>query len=128
MGDTNDKDSFYYTYSAKENQEVLEIRKRYLPHEESKLDELKRLDNLVQNAGAVESLSIGIVGSLIFGLGMCLSLGVIGNMIWLGIIIGVLGAFIMLTAYPVHKKLFAKAKEKHAPRILELADELSKNN
>ena len=36
--------AFSYTYSAPENQEVLSIRKKYLPREETKLEELKRLD------------------------------------------------------------------------------------
>ena len=52
------ENTFHYTYSAKENQEVLRIRKKYLPHEESKIEELKRLDNLVQSAGITESLMI----------------------------------------------------------------------
>ena len=54
--------SFSYTYSAPENQEVLSIRKKYLPQEESKLDELKRLDHLVQTSGVLESLCAGIGG------------------------------------------------------------------
>lgn len=51
---------FSYIYSAKENKEILEIRKKYLPREESKLDELKRLDKIVQTSGTVESLCAGI--------------------------------------------------------------------
>ena len=34
------QNGFSYTYSAPENQEVLNIRKKYLPQEESKLEEL----------------------------------------------------------------------------------------
>lgn len=124
----DDQNTFSYTYNAKENQEILEIRKKYLPKEESKMEELRRLDNLVQNAGVIESLSLGIVGALVFGLGMCLSMKVIGNIMWLGIVLGLMGIAIMIVAYPVRRKLFAKAKEKYTPRILKLADELSKNN
>ena len=38
------ENTFSYKYSTVENKEIQEIRKRYLPHSESKLDELKRLD------------------------------------------------------------------------------------
>ena len=122
------ENTFEYTYSASENQEVLNIRKKYLPREETKLEELKRLDGLVQSSGTMESLIVGVGGSLVFGLGMCLSLEVIGHMIWLGILLGLIGTAGMLAAYPVHRKFFAKAKEKHTPRILELTAELTGSN
>ena len=120
--------SFSYTYSARENQEVLAIRKKYLPQEESKLDELKRLDNLVQTSGTLESLCAGLGGSMIFGLGMCLAMEVIGHMRWLGILLGLAGMFGIIAAYPLYRKFFAKAKAQYAPRILELTAELTRQN
>lgn len=60
--------SFSYSYSAKENKEVQEIRKKYLPQGESKMDELKRFDYTVQTSGIMESFCAGISGALIFGL------------------------------------------------------------
>lgn len=121
----NNEHAFFYTYSAKENQEVLDIRKKYLPQEETKLEELKRLDHLVQNSGVMEALIIGILGCLVFGLGMCLAMEVIGNAVWLGVILGLLGMAGMIAAFPVYRRYFHKAKNRHAPRILELTDELS---
>lgn len=118
---------FTYTYSAKENKEIQEIRKKYLPQVESKLDELKRLDEQAQNSGMIESLCAGIIGTLIFGLGMCLAMQVIGTgivMMVLGILFGLVGMVGMLFAYPVYRKKQKKAKEKLAPRILELTEEL----
>ena len=50
---------------------------------------------------------------------------VIGHMIWLGGILGLVGAAGMFLAFPVYRKFFNKAKLQHAPRILELAAELS---
>lgn len=123
----NNENTFSYTYSAKENQEVLNIRKKYLPQEENKLEELKRLDNLVQTSGITESLCAGIGGALIFGLGMCLAMEIIAHMVWLGVILGLVGIVGMLFAYPVYRKYFAKAKQKYAPRILQLTEELSGN-
>ena len=110
-----------------ENKEIQEIRKRYLPQSESKMDELKRLDAQVQNSGMVESLCVGIIGCLIFGLGMCLAMQVLGSgieRIILGILIGIIGMIGMLVAYPVYRRKQKKAKEKFAPRILELTEEL----
>ena len=125
-----DKDTFIYNYSAKENAEVQAIRKKYLPREESKLEELKRLDYMVQSSGMVESLSAGIGGALFFGLGMCLAMQVIGEgliLIILGVLIGIAGMIGMLVAYPVYRKVFEKTKEKYLPRIFELTAELSGN-
>ena len=119
------ENAFSYTYSATCNQEVLNIRKKYLPKEETKLEELKRLDHLVQNSGVTQSLCAGIGGCLIFGLGLCLAMEVIGQMIWLGVILGFVGAVGMLVAFPVYRRFFNKAKAQHTPRILELAAELS---
>lgn len=55
----------------KQRKDFQEIRRKYLPKEESKLDELKRLDNQVQNSGIVEWLCLGVCGALVFGLGLC---------------------------------------------------------
>ena len=119
------ENAFSYTYRATRSQEVLNIRKKYLPKEETKLEELKRLDQLVRNSGVTESLCAGIGGCLIFGLGLCLAMEVIGQMIWLGVILGLVGTVGMLIAFPVYRKYVNKAKAQHTPRILELADELS---
>lgn len=119
---------FSYIYSAKENKEILEIRKKYLPREESKLDELKRLDKIVQTSGTVESLCAGIGGVLIFGLGMCFSMQVIGSGVLMqiaGILLGLAGGIVMIVAYPIYQNVYNKTKEKHTPRILELAEALS---
>jgi len=121
------KEGFSYTYSAANNQEVLNIRKKYLPKEETKLDELKRLDYLVQNSGVVESLCAGVGGCLIFGLGMCLAMQVIGNAMWLGILLGLIGAVGMAFAYPIKQKAYGKSKAEHTSRILELTIELTGN-
>ena len=122
------ENEFSYTYSAKENQEVLAIRNKYLPREESKLEELKRLDALVQSSGVTQSLCAGIGGCLVFGVGFCLVMEVIGSFPWLGVIVGMIGMAGMLAAFPIYKKYLAKAKAQYAPRILQLADEVSKNN
>ena len=124
----NQENTFSYKYSAKENQEIEEIRKKYLPQSESKLEELKQLDEYVQKSGVLESLCLGIGGLLLFGLGICLSMKVIGNgtfMIVLGVLFGIVGMVGMLAAYPVYRSIFSKTKAKYTPKILELTAELS---
>ena len=119
------ENTFSYTYSAACNQEVLNIRKKYLPREETKLEELKRLDRKVQNSGVAEGLCAGLVGCLTFGLGLCLAMEVIGHTVWLGVVLGLVGAVGILAAFPVYRKLFNRAKAQYTPRILELAAQLS---
>ncbi|MBQ8266935.1 MAG: hypothetical protein IJZ21_00935 [Clostridia bacterium] len=123
--------TFSYNYSAKRNKEVQEIREKYLPREESKFEELKRLDNTVQNAGMIESLCTGIGGALVFGFGLCLVMQVIGSgafLVVLGVLLGIIGMCGMLAAYPVYRKMAQKAKTNYAPRILQLTDELMMKN
>ena len=121
----NDENTFYYSYSAKQNEEVQAIRSKYLPREESKLEELKRLDQCVHSAGMAQSLAVGIIGCMIFGLGMCIAMEVLAGGMVLGTLIGACGMAVMLAAYPVYRSCFRKAKAMYQPRILELAAELS---
>lgn len=116
---------FRYSYSAKQNAEVQAIRNKYLPREESKLDELKRLDYQVSNAGLPQALAVGIAGCLVFGLGMCIAMEVLVGGMVLGVLLGACGIAVMIVAYPVYRSCFRKTKTKHQPRILELAAELS---
>lgn len=120
--------TFTYNYSASVNKEVEAIRKKYMPQEESKFDELKRLDNTVQSAGVIASLIVGILACLIFGVAMCMVMDVIGGGIILGVFIGIIGAAGMTAAYPLYRYLSKTAKAELTPRILLLAEELSKTN
>ena len=126
--ETKQEVTFTYKYSAAENKEIQEIRERYLPKNESKLDELKRLDAQVQKAGMIESLCVGIISCLVFGLGMCLALEVLGSgiaIIVLGVLVGIIGMAGMLVSYLLYLKKQRSTKEALTPTILALADEIS---
>ncbi len=118
---------FHYQYSATESAEIQEIRKKYLPQPESKLEELKRLDHAVQNTGVNAALCVGIVSSLIFGTGMCHGMQVLGSgtvVQVVGIVLGLVGIAGMLAAYPLYRKLRANMKAKLAPQILDLVAQI----
>ena len=120
--------SFEYTYSAPQQEEIRRIREKYLPKEqiETKMDQLRKLDRSAEQPGTVVSLVIGIVGTLLFGVGMCCT------MIWtdyflLGIVVGVAGIFILAMAYPAYKAVTRRWRAKIAPQILKLTEELEQN-
>ena len=123
-----DNTIFKYNYSSSENEEVKRIRNKYIPKEESKLEMLKKLDSKVQNAGITPSLVLGMSGCMIFGIGICMALEAISGGILFATVCGISGLAVMLTAYPVYKYISKKTKNKFAPKILELSDELLINN
>jgi len=118
-------ENFQYTYSAKQQEEIEAIRKKYLPQEEDKMEMLKKLDRKAEKPGCIAALTMGIFGTLVLGIGMCCTMVWAEKLFYAGIIIGIAGMVIAAMAYPVYKKVTKKQREKIAAQILELADELS---
>ena len=119
--------SFEYTYSAKQQKEIEEIRKKYLPKEEDKMETLRRMDREAEKPGMMTSISIGTIGSLLLGIGMCCTM-LWGSTTWifvLGVIMGLLGLVIISQAYPMYKKITKKQREKIADQIIALSNEIS---
>ena len=114
-----EKDSFHYTYSAKQQEEIARIRQKYAPPEEDKMETLRKLDASVTRKGMIVSLT------LILGIGMCCVM-VWDGLFIPGIFIGMLGILGMIAAYPVYTHITQKQREKLAPEILRLTDELTK--
>ena len=128
------KEGFEFTYSAKEQEEIKRIRKKYAApaEEEDKMVQLRRLDASVYSKATTAALVIGIIGALVMGLGMSLvmtdigaALGTILAMI-VGVGIGVIGIVLICLAYPMYTRTLKKEREKIAPEILRLTDELMK--
>lgn len=119
---------FIYQYSAVQNKEIQHIRSKYLPKEENKIDTLRKMDYRVQTAGMVQSLSLGVIGCLIFGIGMCFGLDVFNGADWLAFLFCSIGLITMLPAYPMYKKISQKVKKKLTPEILRLSDEILKKS
>lgn len=122
----NKNERFEYTYSSEQQKEIEQIRKKYLPPMEDKMEQLRKLDQSTTTKGMIYSISLGIVGTLILGLGMCCCLEW-GEVLFIpGIIIGLLGMITLGIAYPVYVRVTKKEREKIAPQILALTEELTK--
>ena len=128
------EERFSFTYSAKEQEELKRIRQKYLPPEEDKMERLRRLDASVTKKATAVSITIGIIGALIMGSGMSLIMTNLGEMIGLygamkmliSIFIGIIGIFLIGYAYPVYHRIVKKERERIAPEIIRLTDELMK--
>lgn len=115
---------FEYTYSAPQNDEVKNIREKYLPKKETKMEQLRRLDESTTKKGLACSLALGIAGSLILGIGMCCAL-LWGKYLMIpGIIIGSVGIAGIALAYPLSIRITKKERARLAPAILKLTAEL----
>lgn len=132
--DNRDKETFHYTYSAKEQEEVSSIRKKYVAPEEDKMEQLRRLDASVTRKATSVSLVFGIIGTLFLGIGMSFAmtnlgeiLGANGTLAMLtGIAVGVIGIILVCLAYPIYNRIVKREREKIAPLIIQLTDELLK--
>lgn len=115
---------FVYTYSAPEQEEVKKIREKYLPKKENKLETLRRLDESTTKKGMACSLAMGILSSLVLGVGMCCTM-VWGSTLFVpGVFIGCVGIAGVAAAYPLFQRITKKEQERLAPEILQLTNEL----
>mgnify|MGYP003529555400 FL=1 len=126
MENKNENEVFSYTYSAKEQEEVKQIRKKYMPKEADKMEQLRRPDRSVTRKGAAVSIVMGIIGALTLGIGMCCAMVWMGQWFIPGIVIGLVGIILVSLAYPLYTHITQKEREKVAPEILRLTDELMK--
>ena len=120
------KEGFHYTYSAKEQEEIKRIRSKYIAPEEDKMTKLRKLDAAVYSKATMLSLMAGIIGTLVMGVGMCCCLVWTGFWFVPGIIIGLAGIALICLAYPLYSKTVKREREKIAPEIIKLTDELMK--
>lgn len=134
MENKNETKTFQYTYSAKEQEEIARIRKKYMTPQEDKMEQLRRLDRSVGQKATVAALVLGVIGALILGFGMSLvltDLGAVFGMtemlaLIMGILIGLCGMVPVALAYPVYNKVLKQERARIAPQILQLSEELIK--
>jgi uncharacterized membrane protein YuzA (DUF378 family) len=121
------KDLFQYTYSAKEQEEIQKIREKYLPKEENKMDALRKLDQSATKGGSIAALAVGALGALVLGFGMCCTMLWADQFFIPGIFIGIVGLCGVGAAFPLYQCMTKKRREKLAPEILRLTEELTKS-
>ena len=136
MENNNETNGFTYTYSAKEQAELKQIRDKYTkPTEvEDKMTRLRRLDASVTNTAQAVSLAFGVIGALILGSGMSLCMTDLGKILGsysdsamvVGIVVGVVGGALASLAYPIYNAIVKAKRKQLAPEIIRLTDELMK--
>jgi hypothetical protein len=106
-----------------------QLANEYAPKDTSKVVALRKLDAKAKRPANIFTYTFGTVSALVFGTGMCLSMGKIGSnttvSLVAGIIIGVIGMVGISVNYPLYKHILAKGKQKYAYEIIELAKEIS---
>ena len=125
------KEGFSFTYSAEQQKEVEAIRKKYLPKEEDKMEQLRRLHGIPTQKAQAASLALGVIGTLIMGIGMSLAMTDLGSALGaqamvIGILVGIVGITMITLAYPAYNRVLKKHRKRIAPEILRLSDELLK--
>ena len=125
------KEGFHYTYSAAQQQEVEDIRKKYLPREEDKLEQLRKLHGIPTQKAQALAIALGVIGTLSMGTGMSLFMTDLGAPLGslamvLGISVGVVGMVLVALAYPLYNRILEAERRRIAPEILRLTDELLK--
>ena len=100
------------------------LHTEYSEQKSSEVDKLCALDKKVKAPANVLAYTIGVLGALILGTGMCLAMKVIGDLMALGIVIGVLGIAIVSVNYPIYKLFLKSRKDKYSKEIIELSEQI----
>ena len=109
---------------------VQKIRTQYTQKQYTELDELKALDAKVKRPANVFGYTYGSIGAIIMGAGMSLVMTEIGSVIGLanamvpGIAVGVVGLAMVVSTYPIYKKMLNSRKKRYAPQVLALSKKL----
>lgn len=105
------------------------IASEYAPKETRKVVALKKLDSRAKLPANVFAYTFGVVMALVLGVGMCLSLQVIGDgssmFMVLGAIVGAIGIAGVSVNYPIYKRILDRSKTKYSADILALAKEIA---
>ena len=104
--------------------EIEEIRTKYLPKTENKLDKIRKLDESATRKATIQSIVVGLISSLIFGFGLCCVLVWKDSQFIQGIIIGIVGLCGMLLAFQLYSHILKVQRNKISEKIISLSDEL----
>ena len=111
-----------YRANEQDQKRAENIRRQYVSHEENKMEQLQKLDSKVKLPGRVAGTILGVTGALVMGAGM--SLVMVSNKIKKGLVVSIPGMVVALSAYPVYSLITDRRKEKYAPEIMSMSEEL----
>lgn len=106
------------------------LREEFAPQKKTGLDKALSLEKKMKLPALIFAYGFGIVGSVIFGIGMCLALEVLASGAWAlvgGIIIGILGVVMISSTYPIFLLIMKKRKFVYGPKILNALDQENKS-
>ena len=95
------------------------------------MEQLRRLHAIPTQKAQAASIAVGVIGALIMGTGMSLCMTELsgflgGTAMFIGIPVGIAGMILVALAYPIYNRVLKKQRERIAPEILRLSDELLK--
>lgn len=126
MSENQKTAAFRYSFSVDEQEEIRKIRSRYLPAEETPMDTLRRLDAQATRKASIYAIVMGAIGLLLLGTGMSCCLVWSGTAFVTGIFAGLAGMAVCAGAYPLYNRIAKRERERVAPQILKLTEELMK--
>ena len=90
------------------------------------MEQLQRLDASATQKATMYAIIVGVIGALILGTGMSCCMVWTDTLLIPGIAIGIIGMAVLAMAYPLYNRTLKKERQRIAPEILRLTDELMK--
>ena len=115
-----------FSYDEKQLQTAQNIRESYGERRETDLEKLRRLDEKVKRPADILAYTLGVIGALILGVGLCICMGVLGasNLFALGIVVGVAGIAVVVANYFIYRAVLNSRKKKYSAEVLALSDKI----
>ncbi len=105
------------------------IASEYAPKETRKVVALKKLDSRAKRPANVFAYTFGIVTALLLGVGMCLSMKVLGDGSMLftavGVAVGMIGIVGVSVNYAIYNRILENSKKKYSSDIIALANQIA---
>ncbi len=120
---SNDKFNYTYTASSEKDKKLARsLRGKYAQKTNTKMDRLREIDKKINTIPVALSLTVGVVGTLIFGLGLALALEW-ALYLW-GVIVGVVGFIVLIVAYPLYSLIQKHNLKKYEEEVMKLTSEI----
>ena len=109
---------FDYTYSVPTEEERKKTQPA--PTGDGTLLKLRELDKKIRRPAEIITYILGVVGVLVFGTGMSMSMTDLGGGVILGSVVGIVGIIILAVNYKIYKYILKRRKAKYADELRKL--------